>query len=298
MPFEKMRYAARCDLARVEASDGALAGALPDRLGGFEIARMACRGLVVIALHRGALARDRLDRDAVMGTEIGTAKSAAGDEHHAADASGRRCAAGLGDAADGERGRLGDAGEFLKRSDRRPRPIEEIEIRKIAGDEPRLGEPGEAVFRSGPRHGEGAFGERIGAVAAEIICRHHGLAPADKGAQADIVGLGALGFLDRSVANRDRLRQAADRKRVRRIGAGAQRRSHQPFGGGGEAGLVEWTRHRLRASVCTAPEWAQSRAETREIERFRQPLVNHRTQSTPEHRRLTNPFKQIGARLR
>ena len=78
------------------------------------------------------------------------------------------------------------------------------------------------------------------------------LAAADKGAQTDIVGLGALRFLDRSVANRDRLRQAADRKRVRRIGACGERRRDQAFGGGSEAGLIERARHRLDLGVRLA----------------------------------------------
>jgi hypothetical protein len=131
------------------------------------------------------------------------------------------------------------------------------------------------------------------------------LAAADKGAQADIVGLRALGLLDRPVADSDRLRQAADRKGVRRIGAGAQRRGDQAFGGGSEAGLIERARHRLdlggrlaKETDFIAPMWAESRAKSRGFERFRQPLVNHRTQSTPERRRLTNAFKPIGACLR
>src|SRR5258708_37641699 len=46
------------DLARVEPFDGVLASGTANFLRRFQIAQMQCRGIIVVAFHRGALARD------------------------------------------------------------------------------------------------------------------------------------------------------------------------------------------------------------------------------------------------
>src|SRR5262249_48755507 len=51
------------DLARIEPRDGALAGRAPDPIGRIEIGGMERRGEIIVALHRGALARDRAHAD-------------------------------------------------------------------------------------------------------------------------------------------------------------------------------------------------------------------------------------------
>ena len=92
---------------------------------------------------------------------------------------------------------------------------------KRARKQRRVGEAGEAVLRRGARHGDGALGQRVEAVALEIVGRNHRLLVADDDAQAEIVAFGALRFLHRAVAHLDRQRDRADGERVGLIGAGA-----------------------------------------------------------------------------
>ena len=68
----------------------------------------------------------------------------------------------------------------------------------------RVGKAGEAILGRGARHGDGALGERVEAIALEIVGRNDRLLAADKDAQAEIVAFGALRFLDRAVAHLDR----------------------------------------------------------------------------------------------
>ena len=85
----------------------------------------------------------------------------------------------------------------------------------------RIGEADIFVVGRHARHRDRALGEFRDAIAADVIGRDHGLALSDQHAQADIVALGALGFLDAAVAHLDALRDAAHRHRVGSIGAGA-----------------------------------------------------------------------------
>ena len=102
-----------------------------------------------------------------------------------------------------------------------------------------IGQPGEAIFRRRARHGDRALGQRVEAVALEIIGRNHRLLVADEHAQPEIVALGALRFLDGAVAHVDRKRYRAHGQRVGLIGAGAPRGGDETFGEIGEVGLVE-----------------------------------------------------------
>ena len=103
----------------------------------------------------------------------------------------------------------------------------------------RIGEAGEFVLGRGARHGDGAFGERIEAVALMSLVETDRLLAADQDAQAHIVAFGALRFLDRAVAHIDRQRDRAHGDRVGRVGAGAARGGDQTFGEIGEGGLIE-----------------------------------------------------------
>jgi thioredoxin reductase (NADPH) len=55
----------------------------------------------------------------------------------------------------------------------------------------------------GTRHGDGALGERVEAVALEVVGGNDRLLAADNDAQAEIVAFGALRLLDRAVAHLD-----------------------------------------------------------------------------------------------
>ena len=121
----------------------------------------------------------------------------------------------------------------------RQRGIEQIEIGKIARQQSGIRQPGERVLGRDARHRHGALGQRRDAVARDVVGRNHRLTLADQHAQAHVVAFGALGFLDRAVANLDRRRDAAHRHRVGGIGAGRARGLHQSLGKRGQGGLVE-----------------------------------------------------------
>ncbi len=142
-----------------------------------------------------------------------------------------------------ERGRLGYARAPFQDLDARHVGIEQIEIGKLAGEQSRIGKPGELVFRRGARHGDGALGERIETVRFEIVGRDRRLPMADQDTQAHVVAFGALRFLDRIVAHLDRQRYRAHGDRIGLTGAGAPCRRHQAGGEVGEGGLIEKGRH-------------------------------------------------------
>jgi hypothetical protein len=199
---------------------------------------MQRRGEIIVALHPGAVSGDGRHRDPLARAQIGAAKAVAGRQHHPADAGRSRGAFRLGDALDGEARRLGAHGALLEHGDRRQFRIKQIELRKVACQERRFGEPGEAILGRDPRHGDRALRQLIDIV-LDVVGRHHRLAFSDQDPQADIVALGALGALHLAVAHLDRGRHGTDRDRIGRVGAGAPRRRHQALGEIGERGLVE-----------------------------------------------------------
>ena len=166
-------------------------------------------------------------------------KAGAGDEHHAADAGGGRGAAGLGHALHRERRSLGFERAALELGGGRHIGIEQIEIGEVAREQRGIGEADIFVARCDARHRDRAFRELGHGIAADVVGRDHRLALADQNAQADIVALGPLGFLDTSVAHLDALRDAAHCDRIGRIGAGAPRRLDQPLREIGQRGLIE-----------------------------------------------------------
>jgi len=260
------------------------------------------RGEIVVALHPGAFAGDRLDRYAVPGAEIGAAKTLAGHQYHAADARRGGGAAGFGDAVDGGRGALGGAGQLLELAHRRQRGIEQVEIGQVAREPFRIGEPGEAVLRREPRHRDHALGdhvgETIGAVAGQVVGGDHRLAAADEGAQADIVAFGALGFLDAAVAHVDRLGDAAHGDRVGGVGTVTQRGLDEALGDFRQAGLVEQAGHwqgrsrflmQRRNNNSVRLRWARRRPRQAESNKFGNTLSSI-IRKGPRQRRINQAF--------
>ena len=98
---------------------------------------------------------------------------------------------------------------------------------------------GEAVIWRGPRHRDRTLGQRIEAVALEIVGRNYRLLVADNDAQPEIVALGALRFLNFTVAHVDRKRHRANSNGVGLIGPGTPGGAHETFGEIGEVGLIE-----------------------------------------------------------
>lgn len=127
--------------------------------------------------------------------------------------------------------------------DRRHISIEQIEVRKLARQQCRIGEPGKLIFRRHARHGDSAFGKRIEAVALDVVGRDRGLLMADQHAQADVVALGALQFLDGAVAHVDGERDRAHGDGIGLVGAGAACGGNKSFSKFGEGGLIEERGH-------------------------------------------------------
>ena len=196
--------------------------------------------IIVVALHAGAVTRDRDHGHRVARADVGAAESVTGDQHHSANA-GRRAGAGrLADALYAERSGLGGACALL-----RVLPtsgsvgIDQVEIGKLARQQRRVREARELILRRDSRHRDRTFGERIRAIALHVVGGNHRLAFAHQHAQAHVVAFGALAFLDRPIAHFDRQRHRAHRDRVGRIRARAPRSLNQAFGKFDERGLVE-----------------------------------------------------------
>ena len=160
-------------------------------------------------------------------------------QHHPADTCRGGRAARFGDAGNGEPGGLGLTGARFKDIHARHVGIDEVELRQFVRQLRAVGQPGEAVFRRRACHRDRALGQRIEAFALEIVGRNDRLLAADDDAQAEIVSLGALRFLDRAVAHLDRQRDRANGQRVGLIGAGAAGGANESFGKIGEIGLIE-----------------------------------------------------------
>lgn len=107
--------------------------------------------------------------------------------------------------------------------------IEQIEIGEVARQQRGIGEPDIFVERGDLRHRNRAFRELGHGVAADVVGRDHRLALTDQHAQADIIALGTLRFLDAAVADLDALRDAAHGDRIGRVRAGTPGRLNQPL---------------------------------------------------------------------
>jgi hypothetical protein len=184
------------------------------------------RGEVVVALHAGAVAGDGRHGDAVTRSDRRAVEAMACHQHQSTDTGGGGGAARLGDASNGETGGFRLAGKSFEFIDLRHFRIDEVERRQFARQKFPIGEPGKAILRRRTRHGDGALGQGVKPVALEVVGRNHRLLAADDDAQAEIVALGALGFLDGAVAHLDRKRHRTHGERVGLIGAGATRGGH------------------------------------------------------------------------
>ena len=172
--------------------------------GGFQVGGMQRRGEVVVALHPGAFAGDRHRGDRVARAHIGAAKTMARRQHDAADTGRRARPARFGHAFHAERRLLGGARGPLERRDVRDARVDQVELGKIARQRARVGKARIGVLGRDPRHRDRALGERVRAIAFQVIGGDHRLALADQHAQAHVVAFGALALLDLAVAQLDR----------------------------------------------------------------------------------------------
>ena len=166
-------------------------------------------------------------------------EAAAGDQHHAADAGRGRCAARFGDAFHREARGLRFLRAALELGDVGNDGIEQIELGKVVREQRGIGEADIFVVGRDARHRHRAFGQPRNAVAADVVGRDHRLAPADQHPQADIVALGALGFLDTAVTHLDALRDAAHGDRIGGVRAGAPGGLDQALGQRRQRRLIE-----------------------------------------------------------
>src|SRR5258707_11406007 len=120
--------------------EGALAGGASDLLGWMEFGAVERGEIVVVALHRGALAGDCRHRYALARAEVGAAKTVARHQHHPADAGRGRGAARFGDALDRKPRALGALGALFPQPDGPKIRIEQVEVRTIARETRGIGQ--------------------------------------------------------------------------------------------------------------------------------------------------------------
>ncbi len=184
----------------------------------------------IVALHRGAFAADRHRLDRMPGPaeppekplvaakcirpadQLAPAASILLTPGTASAAASASSAAACSSAARRQR-------RAVLQIERRRVPV----ARQLAG----LGEPAPAVLRRLARHRHRALGHRGDRRGADVARRDAGLLPADQHPEPEVDPLGALGLLQRAVADLDRQAVARDRDRVRRLGARRLRRREQ-----------------------------------------------------------------------
>jgi hypothetical protein len=134
-----------------------------------------------------------------------------------------RCAAalGIGHACDGARCIFGGHRHVAQRFGAGVLSVVEIEIDRRRAQQHVLGrQPGPAVLRRQPRHGDSALGGDGQRLRAEIRRRHAGRTLADENPDADFLAFGAADVFKFAEADRDRCRAIADIDGVGGIGAG------------------------------------------------------------------------------
>ena len=178
--IEHDRHPAAGDLARIDPLDRPLAGIAADGGGGVEIGRVQRRRIIVIALHRRALAGDRRHRQRMVRAQIRAGKAAAGHQHHAADAGAGRSARRLGHALDRHRRRLGLERERFQARDAGQLRIREIEIGNRLREQLAIGQARERVLRRRACHRHRAFGQIGDAVLGKVVGGDDRLATADQ----------------------------------------------------------------------------------------------------------------------
>lgn len=233
--------AAGIDLARVDALDGALAGAAADQLRIVEIGGIEAAVEIVVALHLRALAGDDADRAAETAGHVAAGKTVGGDEHEATHA--RRCAGagGVGDALDIERRLFHFERRFAQRVGRYIGRVIKFEVgigfRQIS----LVRKAGERIFGRDPGHGDGALGKHLHVEAR--IGRDAGDLLADKDAKREIVALGSFRALDLAETDADGAGTGTNHDRIRLIRSRGLGEINQLAGTGKQFGGIDFRGH-------------------------------------------------------
>ena len=221
------RHRARWRLARAEPGDRALAGAAADRGRIGEVGGETRARVIVVALHRGALAGDHAGADAELRDAVAAFEAVRGHQRDARAAPARLGALGIGHAGDGAGGVLGRRGLRDQRGGCRLDIVGEVEVGHIAGEQFAVGQAAKRILghRAGHRHGAlDQAGQRIG---RDVGRRHHGLAAAAEDAQADVPGFGALDTFRHAEALGDAEVGAFEHHRVGGVGASSDGAAHE-----------------------------------------------------------------------
>ena len=217
--IEHDRNAAGLRLAGAEAPDNACS-----RLGAYlarrrEVGIVETGGIIVVALHRGSLARDDAYRTRMTRRYIVAEKAVRSCQDQAAKAAAGTAARRVGDALHGKCCFFRRQCRVLQVRGRHFCIVDEIEIYDAGRKARRIGEALVRVLRRNPCHRHRAFGQRHGIGGSRS--RHAGDPLTQENPQRDIVGLGCVGSLDLAKADRDAGRARTDRHGVGRIGTGA-----------------------------------------------------------------------------
>ena len=155
--IEHHRHALRFHLARIHPRDGALPCRAPDIFGAAQIARMPGAGVIIIALHARAFARQHGNADAMAGAGVAAIKPVAGGQRHSGAGERRAAAFGIAHALDGHGGAFGIARPRHQNIGSRFFGIFQIKGGNVFRQPVRRRQPGIFVFRRQLRHGDGAL---------------------------------------------------------------------------------------------------------------------------------------------
>ena len=157
------------------------------------------------------------------GAGIAAGKAVGGGHRHARAAPAGFRAFGIGDPGHGARRLLGGGGALDQPLGRRLLGVDHVELGPGPHDLPGLGQAAIGIFRHRLGHRDGALDQRRDRAAGAVVGRDDRLALADQDAQAEIVALRALEFLDLAQPLGVRQRDAFEQHGVGVVGAGAAR---------------------------------------------------------------------------
>ena len=190
--IEHHRHGLGFHLARIEPGHGLFARFLADGGGGSQIAGMPRGGMVVIALHAGAFARQHGDADGMAGAGITAKKAGRGGQRDGIARIGGAAAFRIGDTGNRQAGAFRVAGPADQGFGRRLDRIFQIEGGNVARQQVCRRQAGEFVLRRQARHRQGAAGQGGNGIGGKIGGGDKGDPLADENAQAQIVAFAAF----------------------------------------------------------------------------------------------------------
>ena len=188
---------------------------------------MTRAGAFIVALHGGPFTGENRHANGMAGSGVAPEESLAGRQRDRRAAEAGAAAFGICNALDGHRRFFDDTGSFHQRVGRRFGGIFDVEIRNGFGQPLARRQSGKFVLGRQFRHPNRAFGKRAHTLFGEVGGRDERNLPADKDAQAKIVGFRAFDVFELAEPVGYACRNILDEQGVGRIGTGGARRTDE-----------------------------------------------------------------------